>query len=314
MQRFKKILVVMDDAAPPSHVFERAIALARRNNARITVAGVMETLPRDMRMLVPAIGLHDLLELAEQEQLARLEMLVEPARREGLEIRTRLLCGTPFLEIIREILREEHDLVMITAEDKGPLGEAVFGSTSMHLMRKCPCPVWVMNPAQRHKYARVLAAVDPATSDESHQALNVKIMELAISLSRTEGSELHIVHAWLPYNERVLALGRRMSEEQEERMAQECGTLHEGALDGLVRRFVMQDLRVQIHLLRGDAGSLIPALARNKHIDVVVMGTVCRAGIPGLFIGNTAERVLRRVECSVLTVKPEGFLTPVKPE
>jgi nucleotide-binding universal stress UspA family protein len=41
------------------------------------------------------------------------------------------------------------------------------------------------------------------------------------------------------------------------------------------------------------------------------MGTVCRAGVPGLFIGNTAEKVLRHVSCSVLTVKPEGFVSPV---
>ena len=42
------------------------------------------------------------------------------------------------------------------------------------------------------------------------------------------------------------------------------------------------------------------------------MGTVGRTGIPGLFIGNTAETVLRQVHCSVLTVKPEGFETPVR--
>ena len=33
--------------------------------------------------------------------------------------------------------------------------------------------------------------------------------------------------------------------------------------------------------------------------------------VAGLFIGNTAETVLRHVECSVLTVKPAGFETPV---
>lgn len=104
-----------------------------------------------------------------------------------------------------------------------------------------------------------------------------------------------------------------MSEEQKERIAQECGTLHAGAFAGLVRRFEMQDLRVQTHLVKGEAGSLIPALARHRHIDVIVMGTVCRTGIAGLFIGNTAERVLRRVNCSILAVKPEGFVTPVKP-
>lgn len=31
----------------------------------------------------------------------------------------------------------------------------------------------------------------------------------------------------------------------------------------------------------------------------------------GFFIGNTAETVLAQVDCSVLSVKPEGFVTPV---
>ena len=35
--------------------------------------------------------------------------------------------------------------------------------------------------------------------------------------------------------------------------------------------------------------------------------------IPSLIIGNTAEAVLRRVECSVLTVQPDGLLSPVNP-
>ncbi len=43
------------------------------------------------------------------------------------------------------------------------------------------------------------------------------------------------------------------------------------------------------------------------------MGTVCRTGIPGLIIGNTAERVLDSVKCSVLTVKPAGFVSPIAP-
>lgn len=42
------------------------------------------------------------------------------------------------------------------------------------------------------------------------------------------------------------------------------------------------------------------------------MGTVCRTGAPGLLIGNTAEKILYEVDCSVLTVKPDGFVTPVR--
>jgi nucleotide-binding universal stress UspA family protein len=51
---------------------------------------------------------------------------------------------------------------------------------------------------------------------------------------------------------------------------------------------------------------------QQKKVDLVVMGTVSRVGISGLLIGNTAERVLSSINASVLTVKPDGFKTPVK--
>ena len=69
-----------------------------------------------------------------------------------------------------------------------------------------------------------------------------------------------------------------------------------------------------MHLLKGDAGELIPDLAIQERADLVIMGTVGRTGIAGFFIGNTAEKVLDVVDCSVLTVKPDSFVTPVRLE
>ncbi len=43
----------------------------------------------------------------------------------------------------------------------------------------------------------------------------------------------------------------------------------------------------------------------------VVMGAVARTGIPGFIMGNTAETILNQIGCSVLAVKPPGFVTPV---
>jgi nucleotide-binding universal stress UspA family protein len=56
---------------------------------------------------------------------------------------------------------------------------------------------------------------------------------------------------------------------------------------------------------------VLPAFAVSHGVDLVVMGTVCRTGIAGLFIGNTAELVLQQVNCSVLAVKPDGFVSPI---
>jgi nucleotide-binding universal stress UspA family protein len=50
---------------------------------------------------------------------------------------------------------------------------------------------------------------------------------------------------------------------------------------------------------------------RDLGVDVVVMGSVGRSGIPGLLIGNKAEKILTTINCTVLTVKPDGFVSPI---
>jgi len=66
--------------------------------------------------------------------------------------------------------------------------------------------------------------------------------------------------------------------------------------------------------VKGFAKDRIPEIVKEEKIDLIMMGTVGRTGIPGLLMGNTAETVLNRIDCSVLAVKPEGFITPVRLE
>ena len=311
MQRFKNILLVADGEEPNMTTLGRAIALAGRNQAQLTVVSVLESLPRELMRLIAALHPEDLWRIAADERREQLERFVARIQQGEVTVTVRILCGTPFLEIVREVLRNQHDLLMMTAEGKGGVKDVLFGSTSMHLMRKCPCPVWVMKPGQRRRYARVLAAVDPVPSDEQHNSLNVKIMELATSLARVDRSELHVIHAWVPASERIWGVGSRLPADEIEKIVHESQQAHEQWFGEILAKFPLEDLRVQLHLLKGEAGNLIPWVAQRKNIDVIVMGTVCRTGVAGLFIGNTAEKVLRQVDCSVLTVKPEGFVTPV---
>jgi universal stress protein E len=44
------------------------------------------------------------------------------------------------------------------------------------------------------------------------------------------------------------------------------------------------------------------------------MGAVSRSGLKRLFIGNTAERTLDRLDCDVLVVKPQEFVSRVAPK
>ena len=70
-------------------------------------------------------------------------------------------------------------------------------------------------------------------------------------------------------------------------------------------------LKPKTHLVKGRAQREIPALVEKIEADLVVMGTVARTGIPGFFMGNTAETILNQINCSVLAIKPPGFVTPI---
>jgi len=315
MKRFKNILFVNvkpDDKA----AFERAVTLAVRNQATLTVVEVLETLPPEERMLINSRHNVDLMEIAAQKSSKHLESLIAPLESEGLRVDSKVLLGTPFLEIIREVLRKEHDLVIKAAEGKSQTNHMLFGSTAMHLMRKCPCPVWVIKPNRRERQARILAAVDPAPSDSERQGLNTKIMELATSLAELEGSELHIVHCWRqPYEGRLKMFEKMFDElarDTVDKIISDTRNEHKMWLTAFLEEFALENLNHKLHLLKGEPGLVIPRLAWNKRIELIVMGTVCRTGIAGFFIGNTAEKVLSQVDCSVLTVKPDGFVTPVR--
>lgn len=312
MPQFGSILLVAEENGRSKAVLERAVALAKRHQARLTVVAVIEELPRDVRALMALKLPPEPPKSLIKEHQDRLEQLIAPIRREGVQVRANVLYGTPFLEIIREVLRARHDLIMMNAENPGGLKEMLFGSTTLHLMRKCPCPVWVMKPTRRKRYARILAAVDPTPFDEQRNALNRKILDLATGLARIERSELHIVHAWSVPNEAVLRGWRvRMPQRDVNELACEIRETHQGWMDELLQPYSLENLKHQVHLLKGDAGMLIAQLAEREQVELIVMGTVCRTGVAGLLIGNTAEKALRLVDCSVLTVKPDGFVSPV---
>jgi len=327
MKRFKNILCVVDTRADCENALQRAVELAKNNQASLAVINVMT---RD----TAGIGMPDGGPISADLQAARLkshtqmvENLLEPFR-EQIEISIRILSGTPFLEIIREVLRNEYDLVIKTPEAQDWLAP-LFGSDDMHLLRKCPCPVWLTKPGSPKTYRRILAAVDiddiyPEEEDDDeqqqpHNVLNHQILEIASSLSLSNFTELHIVHVWEAISESSLRSPFINTPENEiAAYTKKVKQLHATSLDALINEVAsnmgadaLDYLNPQKHLIKGWARKEIPIFAKSIEADLIVMGTVGRTGIPGFIIGNTAETILNHINCSVLAIKPPGFESPV---
>lgn len=325
MQRFKNILCVIERGQVSKPALERAAALADSNQANLTVIGVIPRVPAGIGMPDGGPISRDLQTAMVREREALMESLIKPYRKH-LNIQHRVLLGISFLEVIREVLRNHHDLVIKCPESPSWL-DRFFSGDDMHLLRKCPCPVWFVKPQVPKTFQRILAAVDvdgdyPQRESETRQGLNVRILEMAASLAIADSAELHVVYAWDSMSELVsrFALSSEFSDERLAANIEQERLQKQQNLDELISsikikshaaQVILDYLNPVIHLLKGSARQGIPALAKTLQVDCIVMGTVARTGIYGFFMGNTAETILEQIDCSVLAIKPLEFVTPV---
>jgi nucleotide-binding universal stress UspA family protein len=63
---------------------------------------------------------------------------------------------------------------------------------------------------------------------------------------------------------------------------------------------------VEVIVIRGVPFVEIIRTARSKNADMVVIGTHGRTGIDHMLFGSTAEKVVRKAPCPVLTVRMAG--------
>lgn len=240
-------------------------------------------------------------------------------------------CGKPFVEIVRHALQHGNDLVVKTAEEIEGIRRYLFSSTDRHLLRKCPSPVWLWKPQgpagdasaeeasaadAPAKVRSVLAAVDVDTlaagEPETLMGLNGAIMETAAAVARASDAPVTVLHVWDAPEEGFV---RRWSASPE--VAQDYVARIEARrasdLDRLVRAWEDKAQGVSFEALseRGAPREAIPALIHARKFDLLVMGTVARTGVPGFFIGNTAEDILSGIDCSVVAVKPPGYTSPL---
>jgi universal stress protein E len=162
----------------------------------------------------------------------------------------------------------------------------------MQLLRKSPCPVWIMAPRDKDNYRRILAAVDfdPWRPGPDSDAINRKILELAISLALSDFADLHLVHSREPLSPDMMRLWSDESDTSQ--IASYIGTeqlRHQEGLERLTHQLkgwigaeVFDYLAPRLHLPRGSAAKAIPALAERLKFDLVLHGLGGPHGHPRL--------------------------------
>ena len=137
----KKVLVPIDFSDYSKSSLRYAVNFAKQFGAEIYLIYVLEPViyPPDFSMgqiAIPSIN-------AEWDERAReeLENLAKTEIPEGVNVKTILKNGKPFLEIIDTASEENIDLIIIATHGHSGVEHILFGSTAEKVVRKAPCPV-----------------------------------------------------------------------------------------------------------------------------------------------------------------------------
>ncbi|MDC7862544.1 universal stress protein UspE [Pantoea ananatis] len=226
----------------------------------------------------------------------------------GVDIDIKVIWhNRPYEAIIQEVLAHQHDLVLKMAHQHDRLEAVIFTPTDWHLLRKCPCPVWMVKDQPWPENGKALVAVNLASEEPHHDALNQKLIRETVKLAESVNhTEVHLVGAYpiTPINIAIELPDFDPSVYNDAIRGQ-----HLVAMKALRHKFSISEEFT--HVEKGLPEEVIPELSGHLGAGIVVLGTIGRTGLSAAFLGNTAEQVIDHLRCDLLAIKPDDFVSPI---
>lgn len=239
----------------------------------------------------------------------RLERLARNAAlRNAFVTCTAIWDHPPHEAIIRRARKTRADLVIAATREHRFGARLLLRNTDWELIRHCPVPLLLLRSHRAWHRPAVIAAVDPFHRHAWPADLDPRLLQAGGSLAALLRGRLHVFHAYMP----LIDIGPPPISGAMMTLPPELQEMHDrqvaSAVDQLAAAANIPPRRR--HVCMGDVCDELKVLSRRVGAGLLVMGAVSRTALKRFFIGNTAERVLDRVDCDVLVVKPRHYQVP----
>ncbi len=314
MPKFGTVLCVVDPEQPDSPAVRRAAWLASTLGAEVDLLAVHynETL------LNKPLRKQSLLEASRTQAVEDIRRRLEPVAAQlgdanRIKVTANVIWDHPVHEgIVRYASASGADIVIKDARHHSALRIAMLSNQDWQLIRCCQQPLWIVKRDTLPERLRFIAAVDPLHKHDKPAALDETILRLGQSLATATRGSLHVLHAFDPRiamsaaeHNAYIPVSLPLSDIEDQ-----IRELHASRFDQVIYPYDIADERR--HLVTGLPDEEIPRLATRLDAVAVVMGAIARNPLKRLFIGSTAERMLNRLTCDLIVVKPDWFETPVR--
>jgi nucleotide-binding universal stress UspA family protein len=301
----QRILCPVDFSEFSRHALARAVAIARRQVAAVTVLHVVPVqVPIVISQFAAPVSVPLSLTSAERDRARReLEDFVAPYRSNDVPIATMLVeASSVHGEIVAEAAHLRANLVVMGTHGRTGFQRLLLGSVTEKVLRTIRQPVLTVAAHDTQGdaaplFRRVLCAVD--FSECSIAALNYA---LAITDPDARLAAVHVVE-WASNGYDPL-IGPAMDIAAYRLEAERTGRerLHKLVLPMTRRGRAIEEI-VKV----GKPYHEILRIAEDERCDLIVLGMHGRNPIDRMIFGTTAEPVVRHATCPVLTVRTEAY-------
>ena len=311
MQRFHNILVVCHGLGQEHDILKFALQLADRNKARLSILVVCPSFPQTFQDYKTSHEQSITSKIKDDIAVIKASLHLDDKH---LPVHIEVDYGkNPDIRMIRYVLQHAHDLLIKNVDLNEPSSKG-FKAIDMGLLRKCPCALFLYRPL-KHKAqdVRIAVAVDPEDQEPHGKNLAINLLQISSSLAHSYHSELHVISCWSHELEDYLrgSVFIKISEEELSQRVKDKESSHYKSLTDFIQQAKINN-HYKINHLKGSPDAMIPSFIKKHKVDILIMGTVARTGISGFLIGNTAENILQEVDCSLMALKPPGFVSPIQ--
>lgn len=309
MAKYQNLLVAIEPNQDDQPALRRAVYLVKRQGGLIKAFLSVYDFSYEMTTLLSPDERAAMRQGVISQRAAWINEQCRFYHDEGVPIEIKVVWhNRPFEAIIQEALSSEHDLLLKVAHKHDRLESVIFTPTDWQLLRKCPCPVWMVKNQPWSEGSKALVAVNLASEEPYHDPLNIKLVQQTVELAENlNKTEVHLVGA---YPVTPINIAIELPDFDSSIYSDAIRGQHLIAMKTLRQRFCIKEEFT--HVEKGLPEEVIPDLAEQLQAGVVVLGTVGRTGISAAFIGNTAEHVIDQLNCDLLVIKPENFNCPIK--
>ena len=305
MIEYKRILAVVDAERDTQPALSRAYELASKLGASVTAMMVVYDLSYDMTTMLSPDERESMRDAVTNEHA---KWLSGELHKQGFG-ETDIVVewnNRAYESIIHYALDNQIDLVVKATKKHDDLASVIFTPTDWHLMRKCPRPVLLVKEHDWPEGGEIVAAVNVGTEDDEHAALNDKITVIANDYASLLKGNVNLVNS---YPSTPLNIAIEVPEFDPDTYHDAVKQHHQKEMRAHALKYGVPDNKCVVK--EGLPEKVIPMVAKDIDAELVIIGTVGRVGISAALIGNTAEHVIDELNCDVLALKPDGFVSPL---